>query len=107
MQYAWVKPFGDPATYGPDNYACQQSAMANAPPVFQTFAPYPAYSEPDMVYTDCRVHHNFERCRTRVIERDVYAPPRTVDLNESNRSGLYNACMQARGWVLQAVEEPR
>jgi hypothetical protein len=107
-QYAWVKPFGDPATYPADNYACQQDAMTNAPPVFQTFTPYPAYSHPDIVYVDCRVHHHHERCRARYVDRGFPPPsPYTVDLNDKNRGNLYSACMQAKGWVFQPVEEPR
>lgn len=105
-RYAWVKPMGDPATYPSDNYACQESAMANAPPVFQTYAPPPHYYAPMDVHTYCRDRGHHTVCRTHGHGYPYVSPPQTVDLNAHNRSNLFNACMQARGWILQAVEDP-
>ncbi|MGE4350833.1 MAG: hypothetical protein AB7E52_01430 [Bdellovibrionales bacterium] len=103
--YMWVKPSGDPATFNADNYACKQNSMAAAPPVFQVYDPTPVHYGPKRVITDCRDKGDHRICKTRV-QPDVYAPPTAVDLNKSNRNDLYNACMGAKGWLWQAVEDP-
>ncbi len=104
-QYVWVKPAGDPGTFPGDSYACKQESLATAPPVYQIYEPYP--SGPDVVRTDCFQDGPQQRCRTRIISHQDYTPPpHAVDLNRGNRADLYNACMGARGWILQKVEDP-
>jgi len=103
--YVWMKPAGDPATYPADNFNCKQSAMNNAPPVFQTYDAYPYGYSRDRVRTECTERGPHEVCRTRVISHEYAPPPSTVDLNARNRDELYNACMNASGWILQPVEQ--
>lgn len=102
--YVWVKPAGDPASYPADNYACKQESLNVAPPVYQVYEPYS--SGPDIVRTDCVQNGPRQRCYARVVSEGYQPPPQAVDLNRGNRSDLYNACMNARGWVLQRVEDP-
>jgi len=105
--YAWVKPSGDPASYPADNYSCKQESLASAPPMYRTFMPSPMPAPPDVVKSDCFTDgHGGEHCKTRVISHGYVPPPETVDLNEEMRSDLYNACMNARGWMLQVVQDP-
>ena len=103
--YTWIKPAGDPATFPSDSYACKQSALNAAPPVFQTYGHHPDYYAPPPVRTHCFDDGRRQVCKTIVEERDYVPPPRTVDLNSSTREDMYNACMNAQGWVLQRVEE--
>jgi hypothetical protein len=99
---------GDPATYPADDFACQEKAMNNAPPVFQTYTPPPHYYGPSgTYYTDCRERGHHTVCKTHVHGYPRVPEPRTVDLNAGNRTELYNACMRAHGWVLQVVEDPQ
>ena len=106
-RYVWMKPSGDPASFNADTFACKQSAMANAPPVFQVYDRYPSYYEPDRIVTHCKERGNHEICKTRVVgDHRPAPPPQAIDLNESNRSDLYHSCMGAKGWILQAVEDP-
>ncbi len=104
-QYVWVKPVGDPGSFPGDTYACKQESLSAAPPVYQIYEPYP--SGPEVVRTDCIQNGPRQRCRTRVISEGYQPPPQAVDLNRGNRSDLYGACMNARGWVLQKVEDPQ
>lgn len=103
-QYVWTKQFGDPQSFAADNYDCKQNAMNTAPPVFETYGSYP-YRHPDLVYTDCHPRGHHDICRTRVVSHGYAPPPSTVDLNARNRNDLYNSCMNAKGWVLQPVQE--
>ena len=104
-QYVWMKPAGDPSTFPNDNYNCKQSALTNAPPVFQTYGAYPMHMPPD-VRTRCIGDGHHRTCKTIIVDHDHYVPPpHTVDLNAGTRNDLYNACMSAQGWVLQKVEE--
>jgi len=105
MQYVWVKPVGDPTSFAADNYNCKQSAMSNAPPVFQTYDSSPYAYQPQRVRTDCTARGMHEVCYTHVSPPQYVPPPTTVDLNSRNRSELYNACMNALGWILQPVED--
>lgn len=102
--YAWVKPGGDPNTYPADSYACKQESMAAAPPVFHTVHPHIAPG-PDIVRTRCRDEGFYEECRTRVYPSGYAGPPQTYDLNERNRDNMFTSCMNARGWILQRIEE--
>lgn len=81
--------------------------MASAPPIFQVYESYPTHYGEQRVITRCKEHGDREICKTRVTGAP-YAPPapQAIDLNKRNRSDLYNACMGAHGWVLQAVEDP-
>lgn len=105
--YVWVKPVGDPATFNPDSYACKQEAIAAAPPVFHQTEVYPRlFAGPDVVKSRCVQDGAVQTCKTRYYMHDsTIAPPPVMDLNESVRSDLYSTCMQAKGWVLQAVED--
>ncbi len=105
--YIWVKPVGDQATFGPDSYACKQQALASAPPVFHQQDVFPQrIASPDVVKTNCVQRGAVESCQTRYYMHDsMIAPPPVVDLNEDTRNDLYSSCMQAKGWVLQAVED--
>lgn len=106
--YVWVKPVGDPASYPADDYVCKQESLAAAPPVYETYVPAgPGGLSPEIV-TDCRPSRaGGQHCFTRVVERHPVAirEPYTIDLNEDKRDDLYQSCLQARGWVLQPVEE--
>ena len=104
-RYVWMKQSGDPASFPADNFTCKQTAMNNAPPVFETYDPYPYGHRPERIVTECRDRGHHEVCRTRVISHSYAPPPSTVDLNAYNRNDMYNACMSAKGWVLQPVEE--
>lgn len=104
-QYVWVKPLGNPATYPGDSYACKQESMAAAPPAFQTYEPYWP-NDYEVVRLHCAEGRHHERCRAVIAERGYSPPPHTVDLNQGNRQDLFNSCMNARGWQLQAVENP-
>lgn len=106
-RYVWVKPMGDPATFNPDNFGCKQNAMASAPPVFQVYEPYSYDHGREHIYTTCKERGNHEICKTRITGAPyTNRPPQAVDLNAGNRSDLYDACMSAKGWVLQRVEDP-
>jgi len=101
--YEWMKPAGDPSTFGVDSYNCKQSSMGTAPPVFQTYGAMPLPRPP--VHTRCFNDGYREVCKT-VVEGGPYVPPpRTVDLNAANREDMYQACMGAQGWVYQRVDE--
>lgn len=105
-RYVWMKPNGDPSTFGPDSYNCKQSALSAAPPTFHTYVPYPQPG-PSIVREVCyeKHHGHHPRCKMIVETRDYVPPPQTVDLNANNRDDMYNSCMNANGWVLQRVEE--
>lgn len=104
--YVWVKPTGDPSTFAADSYSCKKEAMDAAPPVYQTTQVVPRmFAGPDIVRSRCEQDGPIQTCRTRYYTHDdYYAPPTTYDLNENARGDLYGSCMNARGWVLQAVE---
>ena len=105
--YVWVKPVGDPATFAPDSYTCTQEATTAAPPLFYEIEVFPRRDTgPDIVRTRCVQDGPTQTCHAR-----YYAPNDTLerttirDLNEKMRGDLYNSCMQAKGWILQAVED--
>ena len=108
VHYAWVKPSGDPSTFGADNYACLQTANAQMPPVFQAFEATPQGRDSTEVDSVCTKHGPTTSCRTATVNRqNYYGQPVVADLNEQSRSRLFDACMGSKGWVYQLVEEPK
>lgn len=102
---AWVKPSGDPATFPADSYLCKQDSLKAAPPVFETHDLATPVAR--RFYRDCSHDpHGGERCHMIVLPDESRARPQTVDLNKNVRDDLYQSCLEAKGWVLQAVEGP-
>lgn len=80
-RFAWVREGSTPADFGADRYACLQSAMDKAPPVIG-------------------VYENKRRMGDRYD-----AAMGMEDMNSGNRDMLYRACLEARGWRLERVED--
>ena len=56
----WTKPFGDPSTYGADNYTCQQESLAAA---HRTYLP-PLYHHPHFHSLTCVTMMGNKACET-------------------------------------------
>lgn len=105
-RYEWIKPIGDPSTYGTDVYACKKAAMKLAPPAFQVVeSSVSPYKSKKTIETSCSKRDSIKNCLKTVKNSEYHPPERVIDLNKSNRNDLHEACMQSKGWVLTAVEE--
>lgn len=92
--WEWQRPGSTQADFARDNYACMQSAIAQAPPAYATTTEYRAPSVTTLWNPSSGIA-GFNGGGTTTKTQDVNAGP---------RSALTNACLQARGW--QEVEVP-
>lgn len=90
--WEWQRPGSTQADFGHDNYACMQSAMAQAPPAYATTTNYKAPSINGLWGKSSGIA-GFDAGGTTTTTQDVNAGP---------RSALTNACLQSKGW--QQVE---
>ena len=91
----WDKPGASLAEFDQDSHQCNVTSYQAAPVNMQTKAYSQGYRAP--AQTNCTTWGNQTNCST---QPGTYTPPvqSTVDANAAAREGIFDSCMQSKGW---------